>query len=122
MHGKFSTVIVEATSPQNANDIAVCAYDIYFDGVEDDVDCACCGDRWERCSKSDPGYIIPAIYGSSIYCCTRNIDKYKFPALIIYKDGHKEELYWSRFRVYKKTSFFSELWRSIFDVIRRFSK
>lgn len=38
-------VYVEAFSPEDANDRAT-AHGIYFDGVSNDIDCDCCGDRW----------------------------------------------------------------------------
>ena len=38
-------VVIEATSPQEANSIAE-SIGIYFSGVENGRDCRCCGDRW----------------------------------------------------------------------------
>lgn len=40
-------VFIEASSDEEADTIAE-ANGIYFDGVEDDKDCPCCGDRWSR--------------------------------------------------------------------------
>lgn len=61
-------VIVEAESPEKANEIAT-RIGIYFNGVEEDIDCPCCGDRWH------PAYFgedEPLVYGkpvdSSIDC------------------------------------------------------
>jgi hypothetical protein len=38
---------IEADSAEEANEIAL-DNGIYFDGVEEDKDCECCGDRWYR--------------------------------------------------------------------------
>ena len=39
-------VIVEADNSKDANDIA--EYNgIYFNGCDDDIDCPCCGARWD---------------------------------------------------------------------------
>lgn len=40
-------VIIEARHAAEANDRAE-GLGIYFDGVENDRDCACCGDRWHQ--------------------------------------------------------------------------
>lgn len=40
-------VFVEASSSEEADAIAE-ANGLYFDGVVDDIDCDCCGDRWSR--------------------------------------------------------------------------
>ena len=55
------TVVVEANSAAEAND-RLCGLGGYFNGVEEDVDCSCCGDRWYPCSESD-GAEVPSIYG-----------------------------------------------------------
>ena len=40
---------VEAESAEAACDIAENSkYNIYFNGVDNDIDCPCCGDRWSR--------------------------------------------------------------------------
>lgn len=41
-------VFVEASSAEEANDIAERDLDIYFDGVGSGRDCDCCGDSWYR--------------------------------------------------------------------------
>lgn len=72
-------VIIEANSSEQANDIAE-SVGIYFDGVEDDIDCPCCGDRWFRAWKND-GTEEPTIYDES----------YKnYPSVVIYLSGHIE--------------------------------
>lgn len=39
-------VIVGAVSPEQAEELAVCYGDVYFNGVNKGIDCPCCGDRW----------------------------------------------------------------------------
>jgi hypothetical protein len=46
------TVHIEANSASEANDIAK-TKGIYFDGVSDDIDCGCCGDRWYPADEID---------------------------------------------------------------------
>lgn len=38
-------VIIEAMDMEEAQDKAI-GFGIYFDGVEYNIDCSCCGDRW----------------------------------------------------------------------------
>jgi hypothetical protein len=38
-------VLVQATSPKEANDKAE-SFGVYFDGCHNGYDCTCCGDRW----------------------------------------------------------------------------
>ena len=58
-NGLAHYVIIEADSMEEANEKAT-SIGIYFDGVEDGMDCECCGDRW----SSDPDeYKTPMIYG-----------------------------------------------------------
>jgi len=40
-------VVIQADSLTQANDKAV-SIGIYFDGMYNDFDCSCCGDRWSR--------------------------------------------------------------------------
>jgi hypothetical protein len=40
-------LFVEAATPEEAEALAVGA-GVYFDGVEAELDCECCGDRWFR--------------------------------------------------------------------------
>lgn len=55
-------VCIQAPSASEANDIAE-NLGIYFNGVEDGMDCECCGDRWypawDRLDTAD----APLIYG-----------------------------------------------------------
>ena len=53
-------VIIEADTASEANDKAECI-GVYFGGVDDDIDCPCCGDRWHPVSDSD-GKVVPHVY------------------------------------------------------------
>lgn len=57
-------VIVQAYTADEANTIAE-DIGIYFNGVDDDRDCPCCGDRWYRASDSE-GDDVPTIYGEPV--------------------------------------------------------
>jgi len=57
-------VIIEADNANEANKIAE-DIGIYFYGVEDGIDCDCCGDRWCPADKYD-GKEFPAYYGSPV--------------------------------------------------------
>lgn len=83
--GEF--VIVEANSPQEANDKAQ-KIGLYFDGVADDLDCECCGDRWYKVWDDDPGTKTPEVYGKS-----HNDYKtgWKIPSYVHYLNGKIEE-------------------------------
>lgn len=52
-------VIIEAENAMEADMIAE-RIGIYFNGVEDDMDCECCGDRWTPQWKD--GTDVPLIY------------------------------------------------------------
>ena len=45
-------VIIEANSVEGANDRAE-RIGIYFNGIENGLDCSCCGDRWHTVSSLD---------------------------------------------------------------------
>jgi hypothetical protein len=45
-------VLIQAESPENANEKAE-EIGIYFDGIEKDIDCECCGDRWSEATDYD---------------------------------------------------------------------
>ncbi len=49
--GVFGTpalnVFIEASSHEEADAIAL-GNGLYFDGVDENMDCPCCGDRWSR--------------------------------------------------------------------------
>lgn len=57
-------VIIEANSAEHADERAQ-EIGIYFNGVEEERDCACCGDRWAPASGiGDPE---PTLYGDKLY-------------------------------------------------------
>jgi len=39
---------------------------IYFNGVRENIDCECCGDRWSKPSDDDDLDTVPAVYGKSV--------------------------------------------------------
>ncbi len=46
-------VIIEASNDDEANARAE-EIGLYFEGVEDGIDCECCGDRWNRANNFYP--------------------------------------------------------------------
>lgn len=92
-------VIIEADSADDANERAE-SIGIYFDGVDSDRDCPCCGDRWDRVSR-EYGTEVPMVYGFEVYindkfkvnpdlekkvCCIL-VEKGHYAVAIHYKDG-----------------------------------
>ena len=79
-------VIVEADSPNEANQIAQ-GHGVYFRGCEDDIDCPCCGDRWSEVYEGD-AMEEPGCYISGDLMEDETIfEEYTFPThLVIYKD------------------------------------
>lgn len=57
-------VIVEATSAAHANERAE-QIGLYFNGIRDGRDCACCGDRWYTV-YTDAGEEFPMIYNTKV--------------------------------------------------------
>lgn len=57
-------VIVEAPNADAANAIAVDSCRVYFNGVDDDRGCECCGNRWYPTYDS-AGTDEPEIYGDT---------------------------------------------------------
>lgn len=57
-------VIVEAKNQNYADFIAENELGVYFNGIEQGLDCDCCGDRWD--SSWDGGKEVPSIYSSSL--------------------------------------------------------
>ena len=51
-------VIIEAANASDANAIAV-ANGLYFDGIESERDCSCCGDRWIERVEGDGYTAVP---------------------------------------------------------------
>jgi hypothetical protein len=56
-------VVIEADSAGAANARAI-EIGLYWDGVGDDIDCACCGDRWYEASGD--GDAEPMVYSRPI--------------------------------------------------------
>lgn len=87
-------VIIEADSAKEANEKAE-HIGIYFDGVEKDIDCPCCGDRWHKVIEED-GTETPKIYGedASSYLAFRKQLFWglstKEKVIVYYKDGKVE--------------------------------
>ena len=105
--GPAMYVIVEAKDAMDADRIAQ-DHGVYFDGVMDQRDCPCCGDRWYS-MFGDEATDVPSIYSTPVseYFTkkypdgawekeSRNTrrawaeaDK-TLAALVIYADGHTE--------------------------------
>lgn len=87
-------VIIEADSAKEANKKAE-HIGIYFDGVEKELDCPCCGDRWHKVLEQD-GMEKPEIYGEDassylafrrqLFCGLSTKEK----VIVYYKDGKVE--------------------------------
>jgi hypothetical protein len=56
-------VFIEARNASDAN-MKAQSIGIYFDGIENGIDCECCGDRWYR-AYDDSSDTEPLIYGKS---------------------------------------------------------
>lgn len=69
-------VVIEAKSAAHANERAK-KIGIYFDGVDEGIDCGCCGDRWYP--ASGVGYSEPAVYSVPVrkYRTPRGIERIK---------------------------------------------
>ena len=84
-------VIIEADDYRFANIIAE-DIGIYFDGCENDTDCPCCGDRWDRVDSYD-GKDQPMIYSiipeDFSDCWTSNSDDVY--CRVYYKNGEVKE-------------------------------
>jgi hypothetical protein len=80
-------VIVEATSPAEANEIAQEKADVYFDGCARDLDCDCCGDRWYPLWDEAEGSPVPSHYGTPL---SENDPAYS--VAIYYLDGRVEKI------------------------------
>lgn len=86
-------VIIEADSAKEADEKAE-SIGLYFDGVKKDIDCPCCGDRWDK--ADDPDFGIngkkkPEIWGRSVLEYFKENGKFlKEEAIVYYKDGKVE--------------------------------
>lgn len=78
-----NNVIIEADNAEQANYKAE-QVGIYFDGVENDIDCDCCGDRWNRQYSDNDGTLSPLNGIDPEFYCDEIV--------IYYKNGHKVTL------------------------------
>lgn len=58
-------ILVQANSASDANDL-VQNHGVYFDGCDDERDCECCGDRWDRHYHEDYSTDSPCVYGEVV--------------------------------------------------------
>lgn len=58
-------VFIQAKNAKEANYLAE-TLGIYFNGVEDETDCDCCGDRWYAQYDDTKGTDEPSLYGQKI--------------------------------------------------------
>ena len=63
--GIAEVVIIEAHSADDAN-LRAKSIGIYFNGVDSDMDCYCCGDRWYEIYSDGEGEDVPSCYGTPI--------------------------------------------------------
>lgn len=83
-------VIIEAETPEKANEKAE-EIGIYFDGVENDIDCVCCGDRWCRVEdKYDE--VEPEKLKDFVEEIKHYQKKLELTSNIYYADGRVEEI------------------------------
>ncbi len=82
-------VIIEAADANEANEKAK-NLGIYFDGVIDERDCDCCGDRWYPASESD-GTKRPESYGRTLAKWSAEKNRYPFNAIVHYASGRKRK-------------------------------
>jgi hypothetical protein len=81
-------VIIEADNAAEANERAE-AIGLYFDGVDEGLDCGCCGDRWSMSWGGD-GEEEPELYGKPVAIYDPWFKPVGQPyAYVYYKDGSK---------------------------------
>ena len=83
------TVIIEAETPEKANEKAE-EIGIYFDGVDNDIDCECCGDRWYEVDEYDA--IEPENLAKELEDIKRRQKDWELSSTIRYADGRVEEI------------------------------
>jgi hypothetical protein len=84
--GDYYAYIIEAKDNNEADGIAE-SQKIYFDGVEEGIDCDCCGDRWNR---SWEGSEKPTLYSKIHNENGKEYVDWSLKSIIIYKDGREE--------------------------------
>ena len=85
--GLGKLLIIEADSDKDANERAI-DIGIYFDGVDNEIDCACCGNRWDRADSFTKGDAEPLLYDSPLNKLTES-HRWLFPIVVHMKDGRK---------------------------------
>jgi len=70
-------VFIEASTAASADAKAV-MLGIYFDGIENGIDCACCGPRWFPAEQS---VSTPEIFGFNVAGQFKHADQYLKPAV-----------------------------------------
>lgn len=66
------------------------ACNVYFNGVDDELDCPCCGDRWSEHFVED-GTDVPMIYDTPVQEYLNGFRQYP-PSVIIAEVGEKKSL------------------------------
>lgn len=84
-------VIIEAANAKAANSRAE-DIGIYFNGCENNQDCSCCGDRWQRTTEQD-GTESPEIFGQPAEKYKSDIELFSSDTAISYgkQDIDKEK-------------------------------
>ena len=72
-------VLIEASSPEEANARALASAWVYFNGSEKGIDCPCCGDRWYPVKESDAS-ASPSLMG-------RVLDVVPEGVVVVFADG-----------------------------------
>lgn len=80
-------IIIQANSNEEADRIAE-SKGVYFDGCENDRDCSCCGDRWDRAYGE--GTEEPEFYSKKHSPNGKPYINWNLPTNIYYKDGTTE--------------------------------
>ena len=80
-------VLIQANSASEANEIAPYV-GIYFNGVNDELDCECCGDRWYKVYNGD-GTEYPMVYDEQINNKTAGVKLYPYGSI-------EETIYYNR--------------------------
>jgi hypothetical protein len=89
-------VLIEADTAEDAISRAE-SIGLYWDGVENDMDCSCCGDRWYR-PWPDDGIQFPYLYNKRMFTTPEDYMEHIGGACYVwtnpygyihYKDGRK---------------------------------
>jgi hypothetical protein len=85
--GDYVNIIIEAEDSDEADSIAE-SNGVYFNGVEDEIDCDCCGDRWSRAWTDWDKE--PSIYSDKHNPNGKEMLSSGLKSIIIYKNGKQE--------------------------------